>query len=94
MPTSAGRASANSRCPLAHAAPLADIWEGPGLEHIRETTAEIKGRIDALGEAGMRMNFCPGAAHTHSGDPMAVYPAAERRLVSAGGDKVRLRLVS
>lgn len=29
------------------------------------------------------MNFCPGAAHTYSGDPLALYAPATERLAVA-----------
>ncbi|MBK6811947.1 MAG: hypothetical protein IPG81_24285 [Sandaracinaceae bacterium] len=53
--------------------------QGDALAEVRETTRAAKRMVDAHGDAGQIMNFCPGAAHTYSGDPLALYgPATER----------------
>ena len=44
-------------------------------------------------QAGGAMNFCPGNAFTHSGDPLALYPAAERKLALARGERVHLKIL-
>ena len=46
-----------------------------------------------FGDAGLVLNFCPGAAHTYSGDPLAIYPPAEQRMVVSGRARVRLTVV-
>jgi len=63
---------------------LRAIFEhGEALAEVRETTRAVKRMLDAHGDAGQLMNFCPGAAHTHSGDPLALYgPAIERLAVA------------
>ncbi len=53
--------------------------QGDALAEVRETTRAAKRMVDAHGDAGQIMNFCPGAAHTYSGDPLALYgPVTER----------------
>ena len=53
------------------------------LADVRETTRAVKRMVDAHGDAGQLMNFCPGAAHTYSGDPLALYAPATERLTVA-----------
>jgi hypothetical protein len=50
---------------------------------VRETTRAVKRMVDAHGDAGQMMNFCPGAAHLYSGDPTALYGPATERLALA-----------
>jgi MoaA/NifB/PqqE/SkfB family radical SAM enzyme len=53
------------------------------LAEVRETTRAVKRMVDAHGDAGQLMNFCPGAAHTYSRNPLELYgPAAERLTVA------------
>ncbi len=64
-----------------HERSIREIWTGSrDLDDIRGLTARAKEVVDAYGPAGALLNFCPGAAATHSGDPLAVYPDAERRM--------------
>ncbi|MCA9574694.1 MAG: radical SAM protein [Polyangiales bacterium] len=53
------------------------------LDGVRETTRAVKRMVDEHGAAGQLMNFCPGAAHTYSGDPLALYAPATERLAVA-----------
>ena len=53
------------------------------LAEVRETTRAVKRMVDAHGDAGQMMNFCPGAAHVYSGDPLALYAPAIERLTVA-----------
>ncbi|MEM7138242.1 MAG: radical SAM protein [Myxococcota bacterium] len=72
---------------------LTEIWRGSNrLDEIRETTRAARTMLDALGDPGLAANFCPGAAHTHHGDALALYPAAEQRIESARA-RVRLPVV-
>lgn len=77
-----------------HEQRIADIWAGSiELEGIRETTKAVRRNLEGMGEAGLVSNFCPGAAHTYSGDALAVYPPAERRMAATGRARVRLTVV-
>lgn len=78
-----------------HEQRITDIWAGSAaLQDVRETTKTVRRKLDALGEAGRLSNFCPGAAHTYAGDPLAIYPAAERRIGQSGRAQVRLTVLS
>lgn len=78
-----------------HEQRITDIWAGSAaLQDVRETTKTVRRKLDALGEAGRLSNFCPGAAHTHVGDPLAIYPAAEQRMAAPGRAQVRLTVLS
>ena len=57
--------------------------QNEALAEVRETTRAVKRMVDAHGEAGKSMNFCPGAAHLYSGDPTALYAPAIERLTVA-----------
>lgn len=63
-----------------HQQSIRDIWAGSaGLREVRELTVRAREVVEAQGAAGPLLNFCPGLAATHSGDPLRVYPAALRR---------------
>ncbi len=69
---------------------VTEIWaKSIALREVRQTTKAVRGMLEGLGEAGLVANFCPGAAHTYSGDPLALYPAAQQRIES-GRARVRL----
>jgi MoaA/NifB/PqqE/SkfB family radical SAM enzyme len=84
-----------------HERRIGEIWAGStGLTEIREITAAAKGVVDGYGAAGPLLNFCPGNADAHVGDPLTVYPSALRRMelaeesIRSGGKKVLLPIVS
>lgn len=59
-----------------HQQSIVDIWRGsPALEEIREITKQVKSKVDREGIIG----HCPGAAHTATGDPLAIHPASRVR---------------
>jgi len=77
-----------------HEQRITEIWpRSIGLEGIRETTKAVRRKLEGMGDAGMVSNFCPGAAHTYSGDALAIYPPAERRMAASGRARVRLAVV-
>jgi MoaA/NifB/PqqE/SkfB family radical SAM enzyme len=77
-----------------HEQRVTDIWAKSGmLQEIRQTTKAVRRKLEGLGEAGLVSNFCPGAAHTYSGDPLAIYPPAEQRMAASGRTRVRLTVV-
>jgi MoaA/NifB/PqqE/SkfB family radical SAM enzyme len=77
-----------------HERRITDIWATSGmLQEIRQTTQAVRRKLGGLGEAGLVSNFCPGAAHTYSGDPLAIYPPAEQRMAASGRTRVRLTVV-
>ncbi len=77
-----------------HEQRVTDIWAKSGmLQEIRQTTQAVRRKLEGLGEAGLVSNFCPGAAHTYSGDPLAIYPPAEQRMAASGRTRVRLTVV-
>jgi MoaA/NifB/PqqE/SkfB family radical SAM enzyme len=63
-----------------HQQSIRDIWSGSaGLREVRELTVRAKEVVEAQGAAGPLLNFCPGLAATHLGDPLRIYPDALRR---------------
>jgi MoaA/NifB/PqqE/SkfB family radical SAM enzyme len=64
-----------------HEQRIGEIWTGSAdLTEIREITTAAKGVVEGYGPAGPFLNFCPGNADAHGGDPLAVYPSALRRM--------------
>ncbi|HEV2853241.1 MAG TPA: radical SAM protein [Thermoanaerobaculia bacterium] len=62
-----------------HRQGIREIWRGSaGLAEVRETTVEVKERMNALGPGSHLLNFCPGSAAAHGG-PLELYPAAVQR---------------
>jgi MoaA/NifB/PqqE/SkfB family radical SAM enzyme len=77
-----------------HEQRVTEIWAESGtLQEVRETTKAARRKLEGLGEAGLVSNFCPGAAHTYSGDPLAIYPPAAQRMAASGRTRVRLTVV-
>jgi MoaA/NifB/PqqE/SkfB family radical SAM enzyme len=77
-----------------HEQRITEIWAASGaLDQIRETTKAARRKLEGIGDAGLFANFCPGAAHTYSGDPLAIYPPAEQRMAASGRARVRLTVV-
>jgi MoaA/NifB/PqqE/SkfB family radical SAM enzyme len=77
-----------------HEQRVTEIWAASGaLDQIRETTQAARRKLEGFGDAGLFSNFCPGAAHTYSGDPLAIYPPAEQRMAASGRARVRLTVV-
>lgn len=73
-----------------HERRVTEIWaESIALREVRQITKAARRMLADLGDPGLLANFCPGAAHTYSGDPLAMYPAAQRRIES-GRARVRL----
>ena len=74
-----------------HTQSIQDIWRGAsGLDEARRVTERAAQMVASHGEHGPLMNFCPGAAHAHHGDPLALYPAAKTRKEQAARERVRL----
>jgi AdoMet-dependent heme synthase len=64
-----------------HRQSMREIWTGSaGLREVRELTVAAKRVVDAFGSSGPLLGFCPGAAATRTGDPLAIYPDAVRRM--------------
>ena len=77
-----------------HEQRITEIWAASsGIEEIRETTKTVRRRLESLGDAGLHSSFCPGAAHTYTGDPFAIYPPVERRMAVSGRARVRLTVL-
>jgi MoaA/NifB/PqqE/SkfB family radical SAM enzyme len=73
---------------------ITEIWSRSGkLSEVRETTKAVRRKLEDLGDANRASTFCPGAAHTYSGDPLAVYPNAERGIGEPGRPRVRLAVL-
>lgn len=63
-----------------HRQSIREIWTGSrDLAEVRDLTVQVKERVEAYGPRGPLLNFCPGAAATRTGDPLGIYPEAERR---------------
>ena len=59
-----------------HERSIVDIWRNsPALTEIREITKQVKLKVDREGIIG----HCPGAAHTATGDPLAIHAASRVR---------------
>ncbi|HVT58048.1 MAG TPA: radical SAM protein [Thermoanaerobaculia bacterium] len=59
---------------------IVEIWAASrGLREVRELTVKAKEMIDGYGSGGAYLSFCPGNAAVLTGDPLRIYPAAERR---------------
>ena len=64
-----------------HRQTIAEIWQGAaGLREVRELTTAAKRMVDAYGDAGPLLNFCPGSAALRNGDPLQVDPASIERM--------------
>ena len=64
-----------------HRQSIKEIWGGSGaLDEIRRLNAEAGRRVDGLGPVASDMGFCLGLAEELMGDPLAIYPQAERNL--------------
>lgn len=65
-----------------HRQSIKEIWGGGSraLDEIRRLNTEAGGLVDGLGPAGQDMGFCLGLAEQLTGDPLALYPQAERNL--------------
>ncbi|RMH17306.1 MAG: radical SAM protein [Acidobacteria bacterium] len=63
-----------------HRASIAEIWSGsPVLEEVRQQSSEVKAMVDAKGERGPLLSFCPGTARLATGSPLRLYPGARAR---------------
>ncbi|HZF07729.1 MAG TPA: radical SAM protein [Thermoanaerobaculia bacterium] len=83
-----------------HERRIGEIWaQSTGLKEVREITAAAKGVVEGYGASGPLLNFCPGNADAHTGDPLTVYPSALRRMelaeesVRSGSKKTLLPIV-
>jgi MoaA/NifB/PqqE/SkfB family radical SAM enzyme len=77
-----------------HEQRVAEFWtRSCMLDEVRETTRAVRRKVESFGDAGLVSNFCPGAAHTYSGDPLAIYPPAAERMAASGRARVRLPVV-
>jgi MoaA/NifB/PqqE/SkfB family radical SAM enzyme len=77
-----------------HEQRIAEIWsESAGLQQVRETTKAARRMLEGLGDAAVTSNFCPGAAHVYSGDPLALYPTAEQKIAASARARVRLTVL-
>jgi hypothetical protein len=64
-----------------HEKSIREIWAGsPDLEDIRRLTTEVKKLVDAQGERGRLLSFCPGAAVINTGSPVTFYPTVLKRM--------------
>jgi len=64
-----------------HESRIPQIWQGnPQLSEIRELTKQAKKVVESQGPHAPAMSFCLGLAELYEGDPLAIYPAAQRRL--------------
>ncbi|MFW2390704.1 MAG: SPASM domain-containing protein, partial [Polyangiales bacterium] len=77
-----------------HERRITEIWARSGkLQEVRETTRAARRMLEELGDGGVTSNFCPGAAHTYAGDPLAIYPPVEQRMAQSGRARVRLTVL-
>lgn len=77
-----------------HQQRLTEIWAfSDGLREVRETTKAARRMLDGHGDDEAVASFCPGAAHTYSGDALRLYPSAKRRTEELGRARVRLAVL-
>jgi MoaA/NifB/PqqE/SkfB family radical SAM enzyme len=77
-----------------HQQRFTEIWrQSTALSGVRETTKEVRRELARMGDAEHLSRFCPGAAHTYHGDPLAMYPPAEKRMEESGRARVRLTVL-
>ncbi len=77
-----------------HEQRIGEIWaQSSALGNVRRTTVEVRRRLERYGDAAHAARFCPGAAHTYHGDPLAMYPPAEQRMEESGRARVRLTVL-
>ena len=63
-----------------HQQSILDIWSGSrGLVEVRELATAVSSRLAREGSSAAFLNFCPGNAESATGDPLAIYPAAQLR---------------
>ena len=63
-----------------HRQSIGEIWmRSAGLTEVRDLTVRVKELVDAQGPGSHLLNFCPGSANAHGGDPLQLYPAAGQR---------------
>ncbi len=66
-----------------HETSIGEIWrQSMELRRVRQITAEAKKMVDAEGGDGHLMDFCPGLADVHSGDPLSVYDSAREQVAA------------
>ena len=66
-----------------HRQSIKDIWDNSrALAEIRRLNVEAGRRIDRLGPEASDMGFCLGLAEELTGDPLGIYPQAERNLTA------------
>ena len=64
-----------------HRRSIKEIWgNSRSLDEVRRLNVEAARRIDRLGPVASDMGFCLGLAEELTGDPLAIYPQAERNL--------------
>lgn len=64
-----------------HEQSVRDIWHGnPVLEELRGAMRKVSRQVRVLEENGNQVRFCPGQAHTLSGNPAQIDPAATQPL--------------
>ena len=77
-----------------HEQRIGEIWaESSALREVRQTAVEVRRSLERYGDAAHAARFCPGAAHTYHGDPLAMYPPAAQRIEESGRARVRLTVV-
>ncbi len=63
-----------------HEQAMPDIWgKSARLAEVRDITRAAKTLVEGAGPSANLMNFCPGAAELHSGNPLEIDPVALRR---------------
>jgi radical SAM protein with 4Fe4S-binding SPASM domain len=65
-----------------HDATVRDMWSAQNakVEEIRNLNRKAKQMVNSHGPDGRHLSFCPGLAHEHSGDPLALYPSAVNQM--------------
>jgi len=75
-----------------HQLKVSDLWESDALRGVRSANVAARKMVDNLQEQGLSVYFCPGAAHTYSGDPLSDYPDFQRQR-GEKSNRVRLPLL-
>lgn len=76
-----------------HERGLRELWQGGSdtLDLVRAATTRAKTIVDEERRAGRPLVFCPGIAARETGDPTALYPAAQRAAQAALGETAKTK---
>ena len=73
---------------------MTEIWaRSTALQDVRQTTRDVRRHLEHAGYPAPVARFCPGAAQTHSGDPLAIHPLRGHQARASGRARVQLTVL-